>query len=234
MAILLFRTLTDFEEWYRKLGKLKIFWAKPVNKFRLIEDRLFVIEWNIRRKRKKAFLLITNGENLSNAIKVLSDKEGVKLLIASENTYIDLSLVNAKSILYFWDLKKVKTLTPNPNVRFTVLENWNTYNLKVFEKIQKMSWGFFIPPREDDHLVILGLLESKTIGLAYLNIHNFNIDYGIHVVKSYWRRRIGTSILVKVLEIAREMNSTLVSVVRIFRHLNGTSSDRRAIAFLSS
>jgi GNAT superfamily N-acetyltransferase len=67
--------------------------------------------------------------------------------------------------------------------------------------------------------------------MAYLNTRNFNIDYGIHVVKSYWRRRIGTALLVKLLELAKFMGASNISVVRVFRSVKGASADMRATKF---
>jgi len=64
-----------------------------------------------------------------------------------------------------------------------------------------------------------------------LNIRNFNIDYGIHVIKSYWRSRIGTALLAETLKLARSMNATGISVVRVFRSVGGASSDMRAVKF---
>jgi hypothetical protein len=69
------------------------------------------------------------------------------------------------------------------------------------------------------------------VGIAYLNIHNFNIDYGIHVIKP-WRRRIGTALLTKSLELAKFMDASNISVVRVFRSVKGTPpSDTRATKF---
>jgi len=69
------------------------------------------------------------------------------------------------------------------------------------------------------------------VAMAYLNIHNFNIDYGVHVIKSHWRRRIGTRLLAELLKLARTMGSPALSVVRVFRSKRGTSSDIRAVRF---
>jgi len=69
------------------------------------------------------------------------------------------------------------------------------------------------------------------VGMVYLNIHNFNIDYGIHVIKSHWRKRIGTRLLVELLKLAKTMGSPTLSIVRVFRSKKGTSSDIRALKF---
>ena len=67
--------------------------------------------------------------------------------------------------------------------------------------------------------------------MTYLNKLNFNINYGVHVLHSYWRMRIGTAILRKALEISKDMGARYVSVVRTLRTLCSSSSDRRAILF---
>ena len=80
-------------------------------------------------------------------------------------------------------------------------------------------------------MVLIALLNDSPVGIAYLNNRNFNIDYGIHVVKSYWRRRIGTALLVKLLELAKFMGASYISVVRVFRSVKGASADMRAVKF---
>jgi len=81
-------------------------------------------------------------------------------------------------------------------------------------------------------VVLIALLNDSPVGIAYLNNRNFNIDYyGIHVVKSYWRRRIGTALLAKLLELAKFMGASYISVVRVFRSVKGASADMRAVKF---
>ena len=93
------------------------------------------------------------------------------------------------------------------------------------------SWGFFTPPRKGDHVIILAYLRGVPVGMAYLDRWNFNIDYGIHVLRNYWRMRIGTAILRKVLEISKELGAKQVSVVRVLRTPSGSPSDKRAALF---
>jgi hypothetical protein len=52
--------------------------------------------------------------------------------------------------------------------------------------------------------------------MAYLNKHNFNIDYGIHVKRDFWRKRIGTKILKETLRASGELGAKHISVVRVF------------------
>jgi len=72
------------------------------------------------------------------------------------------------------------------------------------------------------------------VGATYLNPSSFNMDYGVHVAREFWRRRIGTRLLKEALDVARSEGAELLSVVRMLRSKAGTSSDRRAIAFYSA
>lgn len=70
--------------------------------------------------------------------------------------------------------------------------------------------------------------------MAYLNKYNLNIDYGVHVIRDFWRNRIGTRILREVLNLSKGLDAKYVSVVRILRSLRVSSSDRRAILFYTA
>lgn len=45
----------------------------------------------------------------------------------------------------------------------------NSKYMETFKQIHKSSWGFFIPPRNGDHIVILASLNDLPVGMAYLN-----------------------------------------------------------------
>jgi GNAT superfamily N-acetyltransferase len=228
-----------FAKWYAELGKLRIFWAKPVKSINLLvkEGNLYFVgvEWIVRSKIRDAIICIAKTQyEIPKIIRLLRDYgDSVKILIISEESPIDLSLVNARSILYFWNVD-VKTLEPNRHTRMKVYSEWGDDELRMFMKIHKESWSFFIPPRQGDHIVLVAFLNDSPVGMTYLNIHNFNIDYGIHVIKSYWRSRIGTALLAETLKLARSMNATSISVVRVFRSVKGASSDMRAVKFYSA
>jgi len=231
-----FMTFEEFVKWYTELGKLKIFWAKPVENISLLskEDGLYLvgIKWIVRSRIKEAILAIT--ETVNEAPKAIDSLKSygpsTKILMVPEETPINLSLINAKSVLYFWDIN-ARTLEPNKDVRIKALPKWGENDVEMFRRVHKQSWGFFMPPRREDHVVLIALLNDSPVGMAYLNIHNFNIDYGIHVIKSQWRRRIGTALLVKSLELAKFMGASKISVVRVFRSVKGASSDVRATKF---
>ena len=231
--------LMDFENfvrWYTELGKLKIFWAKPVESVKLVreeEDISFIgIKWLVKGKVKRAVLaFVKREEKVAEGIRGLKEyKDSTKILIVPEDSFVNLNAINARSILYFWNTS-TKTLKPNKDVKLEVYCKWGERELELFKRVHKQSWGFFIPPRLQDHIVILGFLHDEPVALAYLNTNNFNIDYGVHVVRLHWRKRIGTRILAELLKVAKSMGSSNVSVVRVFRSIRGTSSDIRAREF---
>jgi len=226
---------SEFIDWYGELGKLRIFWAKPMDRLELIEkgDGYCLIEvwWLIRGKVKRAFICIV--EDPSDAFRILAGDryvDAVRIVMSPEDSALSHGTVDAKSILYFWDVSS-ETLDPNNEVNIVKLSRWDDSYIEVFRDIHKSSWGFFIPPRRGDHMVILAYLKDRPVRMAYLNRNNFNIDYGIHVIRSLWRNRIGTRILGEILCEARKLNSNYVSVVRVLRSHNNSSSDKRAISF---
>jgi GNAT superfamily N-acetyltransferase len=79
----------------------------------------------------------------------------------------------------------------------------------------------------------LAWLDEEPAGMAYLNKHNFNIDYGIHVKRDFWRKRIGTKILKEALRTSGELGAKHISVVCVcvLRSLRNSSRDRRALSF---
>ncbi|MCR6692891.1 MAG: GNAT family N-acetyltransferase [archaeon YNP-LCB-003-016] len=227
---------SEFNDWYKELSKLRIFWAKPLNNVNLIstdsEKCLLEIEWIVRRKIKKAIMCISKSPSKAFEVIRKSGYESItKLLMIPEDSILSSSYnINARSILYFWDVHS-KVLEPNNKVRIVKLWNWSNEDLEIFNQIHKKSWGFFIPPRKDDHIIVLAYLKDMPVGMAYLNKHNFNIDYGVHIARNFWRNRIGTTILREVLNLSKRLNAKYVSVVRVLRSLRISSSDRRAILF---
>ena len=79
--------------------------------------------------------------------------------------------------------------------------------------------------------MFLARLSSEPVEAAYLNPVSINIDYGVHVRRSYWRKRIGTRLLSEILGYARSTGRRVVSVVRVLRSRRSTATDRRAIGF---
>ncbi|RSN70745.1 GNAT family N-acetyltransferase [Candidatus Korarchaeum cryptofilum] len=222
-----FMDFGDFAGWYAELGKLKIFWAKPVKSISLLseEKKIIGVRWIIRGKIRDAVLFSEmRGINLEDY------RGSTKILIVPETSPVDLSLVDARSVLYFWDVNS-RILEPNEDVEIKAYSEWGEGEMEKFKGIHKLSWGFFVQPRQQDHLILLAFLESSPVGMAYLNVNNFNIDCGIHVMRPYWRRRIGTALLAEILRLAKSMGAHRISVVRVFRSVKGTAGDMRAVEF---
>jgi len=225
----------NFAEWYVELGKLKIFWAKPVKDIHVIDEEggavLMDVKWIVRNRTKRAVLATAEKGDVSWVIEKLCRYDATRILILPEDLAVDLDRVDARGILYWWNVFDANTLEPNANVEVRTYRAWGDEELEIFRGIQGQSWGFFIAPRLNDHVVVVGFLDGMPVAMAYLNTHNFNIDYGVHVIKSHWRRRIGTRLLAELLKLARTMGSPALSVVRVFRSKRGTSSDIRALRF---
>jgi hypothetical protein len=58
-----------------------------------------------------------------------------------EESFMNLSLVNARSVLYFWNIN-AKTLEPNRDVRIKIYSEWGGDEFEIFKRIHKQSWGF--------------------------------------------------------------------------------------------
>ena len=233
--------LNQFIGWYRELGKLKIFWAKQLNSVKLVsadeEKCLMEIEWAIRKHTERAIMIVAKDSNkASEMLRKSNDRylDATKLVMIPEvDTLNPPYEINARSILYFWD-QASNTLEPNSEVRITTLFTWSDNDVETFKQIHKRSWGFFIPPRKEDHIIVLAHLNDTPVGMAYFNKNNFNIDYGIHVIRNLWRNRIGTRILRETLDLGEKLGAKHISVVRVLRSLKISSSDKRAILFYRS
>ena len=229
-----------FKKWYSELGKLRIFWAKPIEEIKLIEEtnKYWVsrIKWKIRRGHKNAVMLVFRNNPYADMLKKINASKQNYILVACGERYRDyvvehLETVSAESMLYVWctldDFGKVK----NVNMEIKRLTWWTSDTEGIFRIIHRESWGFYIPPREKEHIVILASLNSIPVGMAYLNNHNSNIDYGVHVRRRYWRRGIGSAILRECIAASRDMGFKHVSVVRVFRKVGGRADDERASSF---
>jgi hypothetical protein len=115
-----FMSFEEFIKWYSELSKLKIFWAKPSESIELLNKEsilyLVSIKWIAKSKIKNAILAITETQDVASKIIKFLKQYGnsVKLLMVPEDTSINLGLINAKSLLYLWNVN-AKTLEPNRN-----------------------------------------------------------------------------------------------------------------------
>ncbi len=226
--------LQEFFDWYRETAKLKIFWARPFREIQVLssdeEKCLIFVRWIVRGSERTAVLCIS--QDFREAMGLLREvRSDYRVMILPEDRAPPLPPgVRSGSILYFWD-PAGRILEPNEEIEVRFLDSWSGTELRIFQQVQKRSWGFFIPPRIGDHVVVLALLDEIPVGLAYLNRRNFNLDYGVHVVRELWRRRIGTKILRESMNLVKKLGGRFMSVIRVLRSLRMTSSDRRAISF---
>ncbi len=230
----------EFEEWYRELGKLRIFWAKPVEVMELAEETkeywVSRIRWNVRSRSKNACMLVFRGKPEAGMMREIhACSEGYGLIVLDEyyRDYLveQLRTASAESILYVWGSSERVKEIKNVSVDVRCLVGWSEDEEQVFRNIHKESWGFYIPPREGEHMVVLALFNNTPAGMAYLNTRNANIDYGVHVKRRYWRKGIGSIILRKCIASAEEMGFKHATVVRVFRKIGGRTDDRRAVEF---
>jgi len=145
-----FMTFEEFVKWYTELGKLKIFWAKPVENVSLLskEDGLHLvgIKWIVRSRIEEAVLAIAEmADKVPNAIDSLKAYgSSTEILMVPEETPINLRLMDARSALYFWDVN-AGTQEPNKDVAVKTLTEWSENDVEAFRRIHRESWGFFIP-----------------------------------------------------------------------------------------
>lgn len=125
-ALLLdFMNFEGFAKWYVELGRLKIFWAKPVQSISLLskEDNLCLVsvKWIARGRIRDAVLAIAGTRHEApNMVERLKGYGGsAKILMVPEESYMDLSLVDARSVLYFWNVG-AKTLESSKDVEIKV------------------------------------------------------------------------------------------------------------------
>jgi len=217
-------TPEEFVEWLKEAGKTRTFWTKPLTGISFEESArgfVFKVLWAYkRRERVKAEILISREVSEG-----LSGRAGVRILILPKG--LEPPNYDQRSCIYIWKVPS-RTLEPNDEVEIRRYEDWKSDD--IFREVQRRSWGFYLPPRLGDHLVLVATLSGKPVGLAYLNVHNFNIDYGVHVVRDLWRRRIGTRLLAEALNSAEEMGASYLTVFRWLRR-GSNNRDRAAMSF---
>ncbi len=221
-------------KWLRSLQGLRTFWTKRIESvdIEVVDDfwRL-VVRWKASRVCDRAvFLLIEKLSSLDelSANEKPSLRECRIILTTSE---LDIANYDRRSVVYVYDAQS-KLLEPNRDVEVRIYEpNEATKEvLKWVEAVQKRSWGFYMPPVKGD-FVFLAELRDNTVGAAYWNVRSGNVNYGIHVVRDLWRRRIGTRLLHEVRRHAIERGWEWFTVIRVLRGKKPTASDHRAMAF---
>ncbi len=140
--------------------------------------------------------------------------------------------VYARSVLLSWNTGERIPFKKVEGLRFT----WATRReLRHLRRIQRESWGFFIPPDFRRQAVLLAWIDGEPVGSAYLNTRTGNIDYGIHVRGSFQRRGVGSSILSEAAGWFRLRGFERMTVVRVLRSLYKINpSDSAALRFYFS
>jgi len=214
-----------FVEWLKGLSVLGIFWAKRLKKVTIAskDPPVLILDWE-RSKRKAIFALCYEfNQNCLN----LTEDADLLLLTASE---LPQGLYDRWGKVFIYDSNNA-FLEPNKEVTVEVYDPSKVDSvISITEVIQRSSWGFYKPPPKGDYVVV-AKLQGEAVGSAYYNPNSSNIDFGIHVARQYWRRRIGTRLLVEVAKLARALGNDWFSVVRVIRGAKPTESDKRAIAF---
>ncbi len=88
-----------------------------------------------------------------------------------------------------------------------------------------------MPPPQGDYVLLVRTPEGDAVGSAYYNLASSNVDYGIHVSRRHWGRRIGTRLLVEAAGLASRLGRRRLCVARVIRGARPTTGDVRALAF---
>jgi len=145
-------TPDEFTHWYRHLGRLRLFWAKPVVEliplYRLVEGCVVKVRWASEKPRlEEAYLIILKR---IKKLEFTTTLRGTKILITPEE--IERSQYQTRGGLYIYS-------TSRPCATGLYLE--------------KPLEGH--PEPGPDHILLYSGPEMRY--LLYLNRWNFNIDY---------------------------------------------------------
>ena len=219
-----------FIKWLKYSYSLHTFWNKTLGEVKLLYSNSsgFVLfaEWP-KGRRSRGGLFIFYEDNLRKFIRRWLDyaaELGFDLILMTREESCFPS--DAQSMFFIWCLKEASFLKPSQDVEVRVLDYGEAVD--IVRRVTRESWGFSISPRRELHLVLSAWLGGKPVGVAMLNKYNFNIDFGVHVVRGYWKRRIGTRLLYEAAVLAEGLGAEYLTVVRVLR---GSSADRRALGF---
>ncbi len=230
-----FRDADCFIKWFSGLSVLRIFWARSFRGVEVLDqDPLTLkIRWSRSRDGREALFMICVKDDAAACMRKLyrlcPGKEGCVGILAT-SMELEKVFFDRWSKVFLYSVQG-SFLEPNREVAIEVYEPGYIGGdvLQHIKEIQRASWGFFTPPPPGDYVVVASL-NNTPVASAYYNPSSSNIDYGIHVSKRYWRRRIGTRLLTEVASIAYSNGYTWLTVVRVLR-INPSQADRRAIAF---
>lgn len=250
--------LEKYERWKAQMGSLLCFWALPhkkswrlgVKKEGRIRGVLTVSKvevpfferrlWKDKEERgeiEDIYLEEKDEGTLSSllfkAIEILREEDVLEVGISEwKRPYFPLLerrnfFPYARSVLLGWESRESIRKKPNPLVS---IKKAGPEELETLRDIQMKSWGFFIPPDFDAHLLFVAYRGGKPVGSAYLNKKTGNIDFGIHVVQDYWRMRVGTTLLCALADHSRMLGLEL-TVVRAIELTKVKESDQVALRF---
>jgi len=218
-------------EWLQGLSVLGIFWAKRVKKIQVVlkDPPVLILDWE--RSKRKALFILCNKFSSDCLNQSLTGNELVDLLLLTASE-LPQGLYDMWSKVFIYDANNA-FLEPNQEVIVKVYEPDRVDDnvISAVKAVQRSSWGFYKASSREDYVLIAKLPSGESVASAYYNPKSSNIDYGVHVSRAHWRRRIGTRLIVEVAKLAETLGHEWVSVVRVIRGTRLTQSDRRAIAF---
>jgi len=122
----------EFIKWYHELGKLKIFWAKPVLKTEWLqksEKYLLRIIWKVRNKEKEAMILSLKEWRWDGSLQeILSKFRNMGKIVLTLNE-IPVEYTRAKPYVWFWKLEDAP-LKGNMAVEIKIYHKWTEEDLK--------------------------------------------------------------------------------------------------------
>jgi len=246
--------------WLDKLGSLPVFWCsggvglgylglkeggRLLGALKLLRVRVFFYEggaWRGVKERgevREVFLSEWKPENLSLLLTKAADLfsgYGLSVFGVSEWKPEAWSLLErcglspyARSVLIGWETGKPIPKEGNPRVS---IRPASRSSLGELRRIQRESWGFFIPPNPKYHRVFIAYLDGQAVGSIYLNPLTGNIDYGVHVAAKFQRRRIGAALLRFAQQYFKKHGFKQMYVIRVLRALGKVNeADRTALSF---
>ncbi|MFN7106169.1 MAG: hypothetical protein ACK4M3_06280 [Pyrobaculum sp.] len=142
----------EFVTWYRHLGRLKLFWAKPVVEllplYKLVDGCVLKARWSVEKpKLEEVYIVILRRVK---KLDFLTSMRGVKILITPQQ--LEKELYQLRGSIYIYSTARPCAM----GIHLTSIEGH--------------------PPPGPDHVVISSGVENPTY-VTYLNRWNFNIDY---------------------------------------------------------
>ncbi len=231
MCVYPFESVDCFSGWLGSIGYLGVFWARSVASVEVVggDPPVVFVRWRRGRRWRAAYIYLCL-DGVENCLEGVGrgPGEGVAVLVVTRDV-LPSGLYDRWSKVFIYSVDG-GFLQPNGEVVVEVYPPGEAEPLRMVEAVQRSSWGFYVsPPRES--YVLIAKMGGDPVGSAYYNPVSSNVDYGIHVARPFWRRRIGTRLLVEAARLARRLGKNYLSVVRVLRGVRPTRSDVRAISF---